>query len=214
MQYRRVAGNPVTIRTMATAAAGAILIGAGAAAMIRATIGVTPWDVLTTAVSARTGLTVGTTGALLSLVAFAACAPFGRLPGWGNLVTMVGVSGAVDLGLAVLGEPEPVVGRVLLYGLGVPVVCFGVALVVLADIGVGPLEMVMLVATDRSVPLVRARMVIEGTTLTLGWLLGGALGLGTALFAVAAGPLIATSLRMQRATVRRRAEVAAPPLRS
>jgi hypothetical protein len=41
----------------------------------------------------------------------------------------------------------------------VPVVCLGVALIVRADIGVGPLEMVMLVATDRSVPLVAARLV-------------------------------------------------------
>jgi uncharacterized membrane protein YczE len=78
----------------------------------------------------------------------------------------------------------------------VPVICLGVALIVRADIGVGPLEMVMLVATDRSVPLVRARVVIEVTTLTVGWLLGGALGLGTAGFALAAGPLIAGSLRL------------------
>ena len=79
-----------------------------------------------------------------------------------------------------------------------PLVCLGVALVVHADIGVGPLEMVMLVATDRGVPLVRARVVIEVTTLTVGWLLGGALGLGTAGFALTAGPLIAGWLRLLR----------------
>jgi uncharacterized membrane protein YczE len=139
---------------------------------------------------------VGVAGAALSVAVYLLCAPFGRLPGWGNAVLLVTVSGAVDAGLAVLGEPGPTAGRVLLYGVGVPVVCLGVALIVRADIGVGPLEMVMLVATDRSVPLVRARVAIEATTLSVGWALGGALGLGTAGFALAAGPLIAGSLRL------------------
>jgi uncharacterized membrane protein YczE len=182
--------------TLGLVAAGGVLIGVGAAAMISAGLGVTPWDVLTTAVAERSGASVGVAGAVLSLAVYAACAPFGRLPGWGNAVLLVGVSGAVDAGLAVLGEPGALGGRLLLYGLGVPVVCLGVALIVRADIGVGPLEMVMLVATDRSVPLVRARVAIEVTTLSVGWVLGGALGLGTAGFAVAAGPLIAGSLRV------------------
>ena len=89
-------------------------------------------------------------------------------------------------------------GRLGLYVVGVPLVCLGVALIVHADIGVGPLEMVMLVATDRGAPLVRARVAIEVTTLTVGGLLGGDLGLGTAVFAVSAGPLIAGWLRLLR----------------
>jgi uncharacterized membrane protein YczE len=196
VRFRRVVGRPVGTRTLALVAAGGVLIGVGAAAMIEAGLGVTPWDVLTTAVSDRGGVTVGVAGAALSVAVYALCAPFGRLPGWGNLVLLVGVSGAVDGGLAVLGEPAGLAGQVLLYAAGVPVVCFGVALVVRADIGVGPLEMVMLVATDRSVPLVPARVVIEATTLTVGWSLGGALGVGTAGFALSAGPLIAGSLRL------------------
>ena len=196
MRVRRVAGRPVGARTLGLVAAGGVLIGVGAAAMIAAGLGVTPWDVLTTAVSERAGVTVGVAGASLSIAVYALCAPFGRLPGWGNAVLLVGVGGAVDAGLAVLGEPGALAGRLLLYAAGVPVVCFGVALIVRADIGVGPLEMVMLVATDRSVPLVRARALIEVTTLTVGWSLGGALGLGTAGFALAAGPLIAGSLRL------------------
>jgi uncharacterized membrane protein YczE len=189
-------GRPVGLRTLGLVAAGGVLIGVGAAAMIDAELGVTPWDVLTTAVSDRAGVTVGVAGAALSILVYLLCAPFGRLPGWGNAVLLVGVSAAVDGGLAVIGEPEAMAGRLLLYAVGVPVVCLGVALIVQADIGVGPLEMVMLVATDRNVPLVRARVAIELTTLTVGWVLGGALGLGTAGFAVAAGPLIAGWLRL------------------
>jgi uncharacterized membrane protein YczE len=208
----------VGARTLGLVAAGGVLIGVGAAAMISASLGVTPWDVLTTAVSARADVSVGVAGAALSVAVYALCAPFGRLPGWGNAVLLVGVSVAVDVGLAVLGEPDALAGRVLLYAVGVPVVCFGVALIVRADIGVGPLEMVMLVATDRAVPLVRARILIEVTTLTVGWMLGGALGLGTAGFALAAGPLIAGSLRVlddvrrprRGARGRRRAGCAAP----
>jgi uncharacterized membrane protein YczE len=136
---------------------------------------------------------------MLTVIVLAACVPFGRLPGWGNLTTMFGVGVAVDLTLAALEEPGTLLARVALYAVSVPVVCLGVALVVRADIGVGPLEMVMLVATDRRTPLVVARVVIEATTLVLGWVLGGALGVGTAVFALTAGPLIAMGLRLQPA---------------
>ena len=196
MRVRRVGGRPVGAATLALVAVGGLCIGVGAGLMIASALGVTSWDVLTTAVADRADVSVGVAGALLSIAVYVACAPFGRLPGWGNLVLLFGVSAAVDATLALVDQPGPWAGRVGLYVVGVPLVCLGVALIVQADIGVGPLEMVMLVATDRSVPLVRARVVIEVTTLAVGWVLGGALGLGTAAFALAAGPLIAGWLRL------------------
>jgi uncharacterized membrane protein YczE len=212
LRVRRVAGRPVGTRTLALATGGGVLIGVGVAALIRARLGVAPWDVLTTAVSDLTGVSIGVAGAVLSVGVYLLCAPFGRLPGWGNIVLLVGVGAAVDVTLALLAEPEPLAARAAFYVAGVPVVCLGVALVVRADIGVGPLEMVMLVAIDRSVPLVRARVLIEVTTLSVGWLLGGALGLGTAGFAIAAGPLIAGWLRaLARVRPPSRARPASPP---
>jgi uncharacterized membrane protein YczE len=196
VRVRRVGGRPVGAVTLGLVAAGAVAIGLGAGFLISSALGVTSWDVLTTAVADLSGVSVGVAGALLSIAVYVGCAPFGRLPGWGNLVLLFGVSAAVDATLAVVDEPGAVAGRLGLFVVGVPLVCLGVALIVVADIGVGPLEMVMLVATDRRVPLVRARVAIEVTTLTVGGLLGGALGLGTAVFAVAAGPLIAGWLRV------------------
>jgi len=191
VRIRRVGGRPLGPRTLALVAAGGLAIGVGAGLLIASALGVTSWDVLTTAVADRAGLSVGVAGALLSIVVYVGCAPFGRLPGWGNLVLLFGVSAAVDGTLALVDEPAALVGRLALYLVGVPLVCLGVALIVHADIGVGPLEMVMLVATDRDVPLVRARVAIEVTTLAVGGVLGGDLGVGTAVFAVTAGPLIA-----------------------
>ncbi|QGG93760.1 YczE/YyaS/YitT family protein [Actinomarinicola tropica] len=186
-------------RRLARVALGGALIGTGAALMITADLGVTPWDVLVTAASGHTGMSVGVAGAVLSLVLYALCAPFGRLPGWGNLVLLVVISAVVDTGLHLLSEPSLLAGQLAMFAVGVPVLCLGVGLVVAADVGVGPLEMVMLVATDRGARLTRARVVIEGTTLVVGWLLGGAIGVGTAVFAVVAGHLIALALRLQGA---------------
>jgi uncharacterized membrane protein YczE len=167
VRVRRVGGRAVGPVTLALVAAGGGCIGVGAA-LIDSALGVTSSDVLTTAVAGRAGVSVGVAGALLSVAVYAGCAPFGRWPGWGNLVLLFGVSGAVDATLAVVDEPAAMASRLALYGAGVPLVCLGVALIVRADIGVGPLEMVMLVATDRSVPLVRARAIIEVTTLGVG----------------------------------------------
>lgn len=196
VRVRRVGGRPVGAVTLSLAAVGGICIGVGAGLLIASALGVTSWDVLTTAAAARADVSVGLAGALLSVAVYVGCAPFGRWPGWGNLVLLFGVSGSVDATLAVVDEPAAMAARLGLYAVGVPLVCLGVAMIVRADIGVGPLEMVMLVATDRSVPLVRARVIIEVTALGVGWALGGALGLGTAGFAVAAGPLIAGWLRL------------------
>lgn len=195
-------------RRLARVAVGGALIGIGAALMIRGELGVTPWDVLVTAVSGRSGLTVGVAGAVLSVVLYAACAPFGRLPGWGNVVLLVVISVVIDSLLAVLDAPEALGARVGFFALGVAVLCLGVGLVVAADVGVGPLEMVMLVATDRGARLTRVRVVIEGTTLAVGWALGGAMGIGTVGFALVAGHLIALALRLQGAMS---AEEAAQP---
>lgn len=186
-------------RRLARVAVGGALIGIGAALMIRGELGVTPWDVLVTAVSGRSGLTVGVAGAVLSVVLYAACAPFGRLPGWGNVVLLVVISVVIDSGLAVLDAPDALSARLGFFALGVAVLCLGVGLVVAADVGVGPLEMVMLVATDRGARLTRVRVVIEGTTLAVGWALGGAMGIGTVGFALVAGHLIALALRLQGA---------------
>ena len=195
-------------RRLARVAVGGALIGIGAALMIRGELGVTPWDVLVTAVSGRSGLTVGVAGAVLSVVLYAACAPFGRLPGWGNVVLLVVISVVIDSGLAVLDAPDALSARLGFFALGVAVLCLGVGLVVAADVGVGPLEMVMLVATDRGARLTRVRVVIEGTTLAVGWALGGAMGIGTVGFALVAGHLIALALRLQGAMP---AEEAAQP---
>ena len=128
------------------------------------------------------------------------CAPFGRLPGWGNLVLLV-------RGVARRSTPRwrcwPSRSRWRAAPCCTSSACPSCASawrsIVRADIGVGPLEMVMLVATDRSVSRwCGPGWLIEVTTLAVGGLLGGALGLGTAGFALAAGPLIAGWLRLLR----------------
>lgn len=186
-------------RRLVRVAIGGALIGLGASLMIRGELGVTPWDVLVTATSGRADISVGVAGAVLSILLYAACAPFGRLPGWGNLVLLVVISVVVDAGLAAFDPPDPLAGQVLFFGLGTLVLCAGVGLIVAADVGVGPLEMVMLVATDRGARLTRVRVLIEGVTLAVGWSLGGAMGVGTVVFAISAGHLIAFALRVQGA---------------
>jgi uncharacterized membrane protein YczE len=186
MRSHRVGGRPVGARTLGRIAAGGVLIGVGAAAMIAAGLGVTPWDVLTTAVSERAGVTVGGGGRVAEHRRVRPVRPSAACPGGQRCCWSAWAAPSARAG--VLGEPRRWLAGCCCAA-GVPVVCFEVALIVRADIGVGPLEMVMLVATDRSVPLVRARVLIEVTTLTVGWALGGALGLGTAGFALAAGRL-------------------------
>lgn len=189
-------------RRLSRVAIGAAMIGLGAALMIRGELGVTPWDVLVTATSARAGVSVGIAGAALSTALYLACIPFGRLPGWGNVVLIAVISVVIDGVLGTVGVPDPLLGRALLFVAGVLVLGVGVGLIVAADVGVGPLEMVMLVATDRGAQVTRIRPVIELTTLGVGWALGGAMGVGTVVFALVIGHLLAAVLRLQGVVAR------------
>ena len=47
---------------------------------------------------------------------------------------------------------------------------------------------------DLGVPIAVGRTAIEVTVLVLGWLLGGTVGIGTAVFALGIGPLVSRAL--------------------
>jgi uncharacterized membrane protein YczE len=78
--------------------------------------------------------------------------------------------------------------------LGLMVVWAAITGVVAADVGAGPLELVMLALLDRGVSIRVARWGIELTLLAIGLALGGKAGVGTAIFALATGPVLAVTL--------------------
>lgn len=186
--------SPVPRRAL-TLAAGLLLVSAGVAAMIRAEVGVAPYDVLTTGIAERTGLAIGLAAMLLPVVFTLLGVALGGRAGVGSVICVLAVGPILQLVLDMLPEVEAMVPRLGLFAVGVVMVAAGVTGVIIAHLGPGPAEILMLAVHDRGVELARARTAIELASVAVGWVLGGQVGVGTAVFAIAIGPTLRTTLR-------------------
>lgn len=165
--------------------------GVSVAALIRAGLGVAPWDVLHVALAARTGLTVGTVGIIASLVVLLLWWPLRQLPGIGTLANAFWVGLSCDLALAIIPPVTELPWQVAVTVAAVLLNGVAGSLYIGAQLGAGPRDGLMTGLHRRTGrPIALVRLLIEGTVLLLGWLLGGPVGVGTVLYAVAMGPIV------------------------
>jgi uncharacterized membrane protein YczE len=176
---------------------GLALYGFSMALMVRAGLGLDPWDVFHQGLSRHTGWTIGTATAIVGVVVLLAWIPLRNRPGIGTLANVVVIAVTVDASLAVLPTPAGLPVRVSMLLGAVLLNAFATVLYIGAGLGAGPRDGLMtgLVArTGLSVRLVRTA--IEATVLTAGWLLGGTVGVGTVIYAFGIGPLVQLLLRL------------------
>lgn len=169
---------------------GLWLYGASLALVVRAHLGVAPWDVLHQGLAARTPLSLGEVLIVVGALVVLAWIPLRQRPGIGTVANVVVLGIAVDVTLWLLPEVEGYVVRVSLLLAGVLLNGLATGLYIGAGLGPGPRDGLMTGLarrTGRSLRLVRTA--IELTVLATGWLLGGTVGPGTVLYAVAIGPL-------------------------
>ncbi|ATE57617.1 MULTISPECIES: membrane protein YczE [Actinosynnema] len=184
---------PVTtapVRRLPQLFLGLWLYGTSMALHIRSTLGLDPWDVLHEGLAQRTGLSFGTITALVGVLVMLCWIPLRQRPGVGTLANIVVIGVAVDAGLAVLPEPTSLPWRAVFLGLGIVLNGLAAATYIGARLGPGPrdgLTTGFCARTGTSLRLVRTT--VEVAVLGIGWLLGGTVGVGTVLYALAIGPL-------------------------
>ncbi|WP_231514576.1 YitT family protein [Mycobacterium sp. URHB0044] len=167
------------------------------AVMVRAGLGLDPWDVFHQGLAGRTGTTIGIACAVVGVVVLLAWIPLRNRPGVGTVANVIVISVTVDVGLAVLPTPSSLPVRVAMMLGAVVLNAVSTVLYIGAGMGPGPRDGLMtgLVArTGLSVRLVRTS--IEATVLAVGWLLGGTVGVGTVVYAFGIGPLVQLVLRL------------------
>ncbi len=170
---------------------GLVLYGASMALMIRATLGLNPWDVFHQGVAERLGLSFGTVTILVGALVLLLWIPLRQRPGIGTISNVVVIGLAVDAALAVLPAPGSLVIRLPMLVSGIVLNGIAGGAYIGAGLGPGPRDGLMTGWVRRTGGSVRVvRTVIEVTVLTGGWLLGGTVGLGTVLYAVSIGPLV------------------------
>lgn len=190
---------------------GLALFGFSVALMLRAGVGLGPWDVFHEGLSLRTPLTIGQAMIVagFALLAFSAAVAKVR-PGLGTVMNMLVIGAWVDvfLGLAAFPRAQGWLDGAALFGLGLVLNGVATGLYLTGGLGAGPRDgFALALAKLLRVTVRRARTLVEVVVLTSGWLLGGTVGIGTVVFALTIGPLMQSSLRLfaglERAYARR-----------
>jgi uncharacterized protein len=176
---------------------GLWLFGTGEAFLVAADLGNTPWIVLSQGLSLRTELSIGGATFVVSLAVLALWIPLKEKPGLGTVANIVVIAVAIDVVGAVLSTPSAMSARVGLVFTGIALVGMGSSLYLTAGLGPGPRDGWMTSLHRRlGMPVGRVRLAIEVSVLTVGYLLGGTVGLGTLLFALLIGRAIALALAL------------------
>jgi len=194
--------GPTTVTVLLV---GLWLFGTGEALLVAARLGTSPWTVLAVGISRHTALSVGEATLVISLALLAAWVPLRVRPGLGSIANAVVVALAIDVMGRVLPHPHAVALRLIMVLVGIALAGVGSGLYLTAAMGPGPRDGWMTGLHRRfGWPVARVRFGIEAAALTAGWLLGGTVGVGTALFAVLVGWSVALALGVVRASATHR----------
>jgi uncharacterized membrane protein YczE len=171
--------------------AGLVLYAVSMALLLRSTLGNMPWDVLHQGLAERTGWSIGQITIVVGALVLLSWIPLRQRPGLGTVSNVVVIGLVVDGALAAVPAPSALPWRMTLLVAGLLLNALATAAYIGVDLGPGPRDGLMtglVRRTGGSVRLVRTSIEV-GVVLT-GWALGGTLGLGTVLYAVAIGPLV------------------------
>lgn len=188
MNRSRLSDRPVT-RTVRLLS-GLVLFGIALALFVHADLGLDPWTVFSAGVAAHLHLTLGEVTVASSLAVLLLWIPLRQRPGLGTIANAVVIGPVLDLFVALLPTPHPLLSRILFLLLGLILVAVGTGLYLGVGWGPGPRDGLMTGLAGLGVPLFLARIMVEGTVLIIGWMLGGTVGVATVLFALTVGPLV------------------------
>lgn len=181
----------IMARRIAQLAVGLFLYGFAIALMIRAEVGVAPWDVLGQGVSLSTGIPFGFVTNIIGLIVLLLWIPIRQKPGIGTVFNVALVGPSAQVGLWMLPEIEGLLPRILLFVAGLLLLGVATGLYLGARFGPGPRDGLMTGIHHKfggKIWIVRSS--IELVVLTIGAILGGNLGWGTLAFALLIGPIV------------------------
>jgi uncharacterized membrane protein YczE len=183
------------VRRLGQLLVGLFLYGIAIALMVRAGIGVAPWDVLTQGLSKQTGLPFGLLTNLIGIVVLLLWIPIRQKPGVGTVLNVLLIGPSAQLGLAFIPQQTVPWVQGLVFAGGLALLAIATGLYVGARLGPGPRDGLMTGLHKRTgwrIWIVRT--LIEVVVLTIGWLLGGQVGIGTLAFALLIGPMVNVTL--------------------
>ena len=189
--------NLATLQKFVRLWIGLFLYGLGLALMLRAAIGLSPWDVFAQGLSKTFGIRYGWASVIVSALVLLAWIPLKQRWGIGTVLNGIFIGLFADFWLPLVPQIEGYWLQLLVFLAGLVIVAVATGMYISAGLGSGPRDGLM-IGTQRLLgwKFWKIRTMYEGTVLTIGWLLGGQVREGTLIFAICIGYLMQLSLQV------------------
>ena len=174
---------------------GLTLFGLGEGLLIVSFTGASPWSVLAQGISLNVNLTIGTITLLISIAVLILWIPLGLKPGMGTIFNALIIALMIDLCIKFVPTPSNYIHQIFLAIISVITVGIGGGIYLVSNLGAGPRDGLMIgLQKISNLPIAVVRGTLEISVVSVGWYLGGTVGLGTLLFAFGIGPCVALGL--------------------
>ena len=176
---------------------GLTLFGVGEGLLLVSFTGASPWSVLAQGISNYIDLSIGTITFLISFFVIFLWVFLNQKPGIGTILNAIIIAVMIDVCLKYISTPESFELRILLAVFAVLITGIGSGIYLIANLGPGPRDGLMTgLQKKTSLPIASVRAFLEISVVSIGWYLGGTVGIGTLLFAFGIGPCVAFGLFM------------------
>jgi len=174
---------------------GLTLFGLGEGLLIVSSSGASPWSVLAQGISLNLGLSIGTITFFVSIAVLILWIPLNQKPGIGTILNAIIIALMIDICIKFVSTPDNIYSQLILAVIAVLTVGIGGGIYLVANLGAGPRDGLMVGLQNKTnLPIAVVRAFLEISVVTIGWYLGGTVGIGTLLFAFGIGPAIALGL--------------------
>ena len=174
---------------------GLILFGLGEGLLIVSFTGASPWSVLAQGISLNVDLSIGTITFLVSITVLILWIPLDQKPGIGTILNALIIALMIDLCIKFVPTPSNYIHQLILAIISVLTVGIGGGIYLVSNLGAGPRDGLMIgLQKKTNLPIAVVRATLEISVVSIGWYLGGTVGIGTLLFAFGIGPCVALGL--------------------
>ena len=170
---------------------GLFLYGIAISMMLRAAVGISPWDVLAQGISIRSGIPFGLVTNIVGGVVLLLWIPIRQRLGIGTVLNALLIGPSAEVGLWLIPEQTELWVRIPLFVGGLVLLAIATGMYIGARFGPGPRDGLMTGIHRRfGIRIWIVRTSLEVVVLIIGWILGGDVGFGTLAFALLVGPLV------------------------
>ncbi len=174
---------------------GLSLFGIGEGLLLVSYTGASPWSVLAQGISLKVNASIGIITFFISIFVISLWVFLNQKPGIGTILNAVIIAAMIDLCLNYVSTPESFILKMILAVAAVLLVGIGSGIYLVANLGPGPRDGLMTgLQKKTNLPIAAVRAFLEITVVSIGWYLGGTVGIGTILFAFGIGPAVALGL--------------------